>query len=190
MSVFSVFLIALGVSADAFAVALTCGVRMRRLFLRNAVLVAAVFAVFQMVMPLLGWMLASNFKRILEPVDHWIAFVLLVGIGGKMVWDAVRDGGGTDGDRGGAAGLTSGPPQGDLRVRHRPGVRRLLVLGVATSIDAAAVGVTLAMLKVNIVQAVAKAVSGDKVLRGRLITQLLTQYASPLDRLKTSEDPL
>ena len=122
--------------ADAFAAALTSGVRMRELLLRQAAIIAVTFAGFQALMPLAGWLLASQFARFVDPVDHWIAFGLLALIGGKMVWDA-------------AAGA-----EPDQDPYHRVGARRLLVLGFATSVDAAAVGVSFAMLDVSILHAV------------------------------------
>lgn len=136
MSLWSVFLVGIGVSADAFAASLTSGVRMRRLNYRHAAIIALTFAAFQIAMPLLGWALASRFAESLAPVDHWIAFVLLGLIGGKMIWDAFA-------------------PQEERREDEpRLGMRRLLLLGVATSIDAAAVGVSFAVLDTSILQAV------------------------------------
>lgn len=137
VSLWSVFFVGVGVSADAFAAALTSGLRMRQLVYRQAVIIAVTFAGFQAVMPLAGWMLASQFARFVDPVDHWIAFGLLSLIGGKMIWDAVT--GGQD------------EPHRD---KGRVGTRRLLVLGFATSVDAAAVGVSFAMLDVSILQAI------------------------------------
>ena len=133
MTVFSISLIGVGVSADAFAAALTRGVTMRRLDYRHAAIIALVFAGFQMLMPLLGWAFTARFASFFAPVDHWIAFALLALIGGKMVWDSVS--GGDD-------------------APHAIGFRRLLLLGVATSIDAAAVGASFGMLQVSILQAV------------------------------------
>ncbi|WP_454301592.1 manganese efflux pump MntP [Salana multivorans] len=136
MSIPALLGIAVGVSADAFAAALTSGVRMRRLNLRHAAIIAAVFAGFQAVMPLLGWLLTAQFSRFLEPVDHWIAFGLLSLIGVKMIWDAIHAG------------------ESDKVDGNHLDVRRLLLLGVATSIDAAAIGVSLALLEVSILQAI------------------------------------
>lgn len=135
MSLWSVFLVGVGVSADAFAAALTSGLRMRALLYGQAALIAVTFAGFQAAMPLAGWLLASRFARFVDPVDHWIAFGLLALIGGKMIGDAFTS---DDQDH----------------VTHWAGARRLLVLGFATSIDAAAVGVSFAMLEVSILQAV------------------------------------
>jgi len=136
MSLWSVLLIGIGVSADAFAAALANGLRMQKLLYRHVVIIALTFAGFQAVMPLLGWLLASQFARFLDPVDHWIAFGLLSLIGAKMIWEAF------------ASKEDYSANGGRLEVR------RLLLLGVATSIDAAAVGVSFAVLDVSIIQAI------------------------------------
>jgi putative Mn2+ efflux pump MntP len=136
MPLWSLFLIALGVSADAFAVALGKGLHMRRLNYRHAVIIAVTFAVFQVVMPLLGWFVGTQFHQFITEVDHWVAFGLLVLIGGKMLWDAIRGGDLDDDD--------------DGRLR----VRQLLLLALATSIDALAVGISFAFLDVVIVEAI------------------------------------
>jgi len=136
MNIGTIFIIALGVSADAFAVALGKGLHMRRLNYRNAFLIALTFAVFQAVMPLLGWLLGTSFAQYITGIDHWVAFGLLAVIGGKMLWDAFSNKEDTD--------------ETDDSLH----VRQLLLLAVATSIDALAVGVSLAFFEVNIVAAV------------------------------------
>ncbi len=136
MPVWSVFLIGIGVSADAFAAALTSGLRMRSLNYRHVAIIALTFAGFQAAMPLIGWVLASQFAGFLAPIDHWIAFILLAAIGGKMIADACS------------------PSEEEDAGHTRLGVRRLLLLGVATSIDAAAVGVSFAVLDVSILQSI------------------------------------
>jgi putative Mn2+ efflux pump MntP len=132
MSFWALFLIALGVSADAFAVALGKGLHMRRFDVRHAVVIAVAFGVFQAGMPLLGWLLGTTFAQYIAGVDHWVAFGLLALVGGKMLWEALRGG------------------QDDAEDTDRLPVRELLVLSLATSIDALAVGVTLAFLPVSI----------------------------------------
>jgi len=137
MSFWALFLIALGVSADAFAVALTKGLHMRRFNLRNALVIAVTFGVFQAVMPLLGWLLGSQFAASISGFDHWIAFGLLLLVGGKMLWEA----------------FTSHEDKEKDFDRIDP--RELLVLALATSIDALAVGVTLAFVPVSITGSIA-----------------------------------
>ncbi len=136
MSFWTLILISLGVSADAFAVALGKGLQLRRLRLRDAVLIAATFGIFQAAMPVIGWLLGTSLRSYITEIDHWIAFGLLAVIGGKMIWEALR-------------------AHPDERPDDEPiAVRELLVLGVATSIDALAVGISFAFLEVSIVAAV------------------------------------
>ncbi|HEU0104304.1 MAG TPA: manganese efflux pump MntP family protein [Mycobacteriales bacterium] len=134
MSSLTLVLIAFGVSADAFAVAVGKGLQMRRLDLRTAATIALAFGVFQAGMPVVGWLLGSQLERVVTTYDHWLAFALLVGVGGKMLHEAVAGSGAP-----GSAALSW---------------RQLLVLSVATSIDALAVGISFAFLPVSIVPAV------------------------------------
>ncbi|SYZ32414.1 Putative manganese efflux pump [Propionibacterium australiense] len=136
LSFLSIFFVGLSVSADAFAASLASGLQMMRLLWGRAFLIAGVFGLFQALMPLLGWALTSRFAGLVEPVDHWIAFGLLGFIGGKMIWEALH-------------------PEDENPRAEWMGLKRLLLLGVATSIDAAAVGISMAVLDVPIIQAVA-----------------------------------
>ena len=128
-------LIAVGLSMDAFAVSLCKGLGMRRINYAHALSIALAFGVFQGVMPLIGWLLGTQFEAYITPVDHWVAFALLGYIGGKMLWDALRE----------PAHAQACPADSRLDVRE------LLVLALATSIDALAVGITFAFLGVDIV---------------------------------------
>ena len=123
---------------DAFAVSVCKGLCMKRLNLRQAVVIALFFGGFQALMPLIGWALGTQFEKYITPVDHWIAFVLLAIIGSKMLWDAFHED-----DEGAAC-----PADGTLDLRE------LVMLAVATSIDALAVGITFAFLRVNILTSV------------------------------------
>ena len=134
MGLVELFLVAVGLSMDAFAVAICKGLGMKRLQVRQAAVIALFFGGFQALMPVIGWALGSQLAPIVMPVDHWIAFGLLALIGGKMIWDAFHE---ED-----AEGEAVDAPL-DLR--------ELLMLAIATSIDALAVGVTLAFLQVDIV---------------------------------------
>jgi len=135
MTFVTLFLIAIGVSADAFAVALGKGLGMRRLNYRHAIIIALSFGVFQALMPLVGWLLGTQFQSLITSVDHWIAFGLLVIVGGKMLYEAFFSKDDEEEDDG-------------LRVRE------LVVLSFATSIDALAVGISFAFLEVDIVPAI------------------------------------
>ena len=130
----ALFLIGVGLSMDAFAAAICKGLAMGRIRWRQGMVIALLFGGFQALMPLLGWALGRQFEGYITSIDHWIAFLLLGWIGGKMVWDAFHD----EGD--------CCPAGFDLR--------EVLMLAVATSIDALAVGVTFAFLQVELIPAV------------------------------------
>ena len=131
------FLIGVGLSMDAFAAAICKGLAMPKMRWNRGVVVALFFGGFQALMPLLGWALGRQFEQYITSVDHWIAFLLLGWIGGKMIWDALHGSG------------EEMPAQDALDVKE------LFVLAVATSIDALAVGITFAFLQVDILPAVA-----------------------------------
>lgn len=128
MSFGAIFLLALGLAMDATAVAAARGLATPKILPRHVLLVAGFFGGFQALMPLLGWLVGSRIGPLVQTWAHWIAFVLLGAIGGKMLWEA----------RGGPDEHT---PAKDLY-----GLKVMFVLAVATSIDALAVGVTLPML--------------------------------------------
>ena len=137
MGFLELFLIAVGLSADAFSVSVCKGLNMRKLNFKHAYIIALFFGVFQAAMPLLGYLLGTGFSEYIERFDHWITFALLAFIGGKMVVEAIRE---KDGE---TEKKTDTISMGELTV-----------LAVATSIDALAVGITFAFLKVNILPSV------------------------------------
>ena len=139
MGIVELALIAVGLSMDAFAVSVCKGLGMKRLDMGQALVIALFFGGFQALMPLAGWALGSGFQSYIEPVDHWIAFALLAFIGGKMLYDAFHE---EDGDE---------PVAGEAA---RLDLKEILMLAIATSIDALAVGVSFAFLQVDIVPAV------------------------------------
>lgn len=140
MGFVELFLIGVGLSMDAFAVSICKGLGMRRLNMRQALVIGLFFGGFQALMPLIGWALGTQLADFITPIDHWIAFILLALIGGKMLLDAFSGGDEED----------AGEPK-DTRLD----LKELLMLAIATSIDALAVGVTFAFLGVNIVVAIA-----------------------------------
>ena len=93
MSTVEILLIGIGLSMDAFAVAICKGLGMRRINYRHTFIIALFFGGFQALMPFLGWLLGSRFAQYITRYDHWIAFVLLLFIGGKMVWDTLHEDG-------------------------------------------------------------------------------------------------
>ena len=139
MGFVELFLIGVGLSMDAFAVSVCKGLGMSRLNIRQAAVISLFFGGFQALMPLIGWALGTQLADFITPIDHWIAFILLALIGGKMLFDAFR------GDDEGEAGEPK-----DTRLD----LKELLMLAIATSIDALAVGITFAFLGVNIVEAI------------------------------------
>lgn len=133
------FLIGVGLSMDAFAVSVCKGLAMDKINKKQALVIGLYFGGFQALMPFLGWLLGVSFQRYIVSIDHWVAFALLAFIGGKMILEAVR--GGEESE--------AGPK--DLPLNHV----ELLVMAVATSIDALAAGITFAFLNVSIAEAVA-----------------------------------
>lgn len=123
---------------DAFAVSICKGLGMKRLNMKQALVIGLFFGGLQALMPFLGWALGTQLADFITPIDHWIAFILLAIIGGKMLLDAIRGGDEED----------AGEPK-DTSLDFK----ELLMLAIATSIDALAVGITFAFLGVNIVWA-------------------------------------
>ena len=138
MSFQEIFLIGVGLSMDAFAVALCKGLNMKKVNYVHTVIIALFFGGFQAVMPLLGWFLGKNFESYIKSMDHWIAFALLVYIGGKMAYEAIK---GDDEDETSAKG-------------DKLDLKELTIMAIDTSIDALAVGITFAFLQVSIVSSV------------------------------------
>lgn len=153
MDLFSIVLIAFGLSMDAFAVSVTNGITIRNLRPGHALKIGAYFGGFQALMPVIGWAVGLQFRNYIISIDHWIAFALLAFIGVKMMRETSEQGedDGT-GRRGGfeEAAISKQVPAiegSELRMG------RLLALAVATSIDALAVGVSFAFLSVSILGA-------------------------------------
>lgn len=127
--------IGVGLSMDAFAASVCKGLGMKKVNYLHALVIALLFGGAQAVMPFVGWLLGSQFEGYIKSYDHWVTFVLLAIIGGKMILDAVREGDSCASVKG-------------------FDIKELLVLAVATSIDALAVGVSFAFNEVNIALAV------------------------------------
>lgn len=133
MNIFELLLLAVGLAMDAFAVSVCKGLSVERLKPRHPITAGLYFGGFQALMPLIGWLLGSQFESLIKSVDHWIAFGLLVLIGANMIRESF------------------GKAE-ELNSSFSP--KAMLPLAVATSIDALAVGVTFAFLEVSIVFAV------------------------------------
>ncbi len=162
-----IFLIALSLAMDAFAVSISTGVAIPGFGPRQAARIGAWCGFFQFTMPLIGWFLGSSVKTYIEAVDHWIAFGLLALIGGSMIREALSG-------------------SGDAAVTDLS-VRRLFLLALATSIDALAVGITMAFmtdinifLSAAIIGAVAFVLAMLGGLLGHRLGQLFQQRATLL----------
>lgn len=134
----TLLLMGVGLAMDAFAVSVCKGLAMRKVNKKQCFVIALFFGGFQALMPAVGWLLGSRFEQYIVSVDHWIAFILLGLIGGKMIWEAVREQEASD-----VVEELDAPLD----------IRELLVMAVATSIDALAVGITFAFLGTPILEA-------------------------------------
>ncbi|MSS62399.1 manganese efflux pump MntP [Velocimicrobium porci] len=128
-------LIGIGLAMDAFAVSVCKGLNMKKVDYKYTLIIAAFFGGFQALMPLLGWLLGQQFEQYITSVDHWIAFGLLAFIGGNMILESRR---------------SEEVECEEIKVD----LKEILMLAIATSIDALAVGVTFAFLKTNIIEAI------------------------------------
>ena len=120
---------AVALAMDAFAVAMCRGLEMKKLNVKHLLLIALMFGLFQALMPLIGWVVSVQFKKYIEPVDHWIAFALLVFIGVKMIAEAFK---------------------GDEDKKDSLNFKMLLLMSLATSIDALVVGITFVATETNV----------------------------------------
>jgi len=180
MGFVELLLIGVGLSMDAFAVAVGKGLSMKRLDMGQALVIALFFGGFQALMPAIGWALGAQFAGVVESFSGWIAFGLLAFIGGKMIWDALHEddaaaehapaNAGTGEAASTEAGAdtstdakayanTNATAENAFMEPDGAGVsldfRELFMLAIATSIDALAMGITFAFLRVNIVGAAA-----------------------------------
>jgi len=148
MDILTLFLLAIGLSFDSFAVSVCSGLNLPHIRFYQAAKIAIFLALFQAFMPLIGWLVGNSIKPLIEPVDHWIAFGLLSLIGGKMIIESFLD--------------------GEAREIKNPlHLRVILVLSLATSIDALAVGFSFATFL-------------DKIMLAVLIIGVVTFIASML----------
>ena len=139
MGVMELVLMGAGLAMDAFAVAVCKGLAMRKVNKKQCFLIALFFGGFQGLMPFIGWVLGNQFAGYISAIDHWVALVLLGYIGGKMIWEAVKE------------------RKEDVEIQEMDpplSIKELLMMSIATSIDALAIGITFSFLDVNIMQAV------------------------------------
>jgi len=131
MGLFEIILIAIGLSMDAFAVSITLGLSIKKPKIKEFLLPGIYFGSFQALMPLIGYFAGINFANKIQHIDHWVAFVLLGLIGAKMIKDSFS--------------------KEETKVNENPfQFAKMLLLAIATSIDALAVGITFAFFEINI----------------------------------------
>jgi len=148
MEILTVILLAIGLSFDSFAVSVCSGLNLPHIRFFQAAKIAVFFALFQACMPLIGWLLGNSMKTLIEPVDHWIAFGLLSLVGGKMIIESFIN-------------------SESREIKNPLHIRVILLLSLATSIDALAVGFSFATLI-------------EKILLPVIIIGLVTFIASML----------
>ena len=134
MSLLTLFITAVGLSMDAFAVSICKGLAMKKLDLKKALIIGLWFGGFQALMPAAGYLLGSRFEQYVTAIDHWIAFILLSLIGANMIKEALS--------------------KEENEANDSVDVKTMFLLAVATSIDALAVGVTYAFLRVAVIPAI------------------------------------
>jgi putative Mn2+ efflux pump MntP len=132
MDMVSVFFIACGLAMDAFAVSVASGLAEKKLQFRYAFKIAVFFGLFQAVMPVVGWLMGFGLRAYITEIDHWVAFGLLALVGGKMIYESFK-----------------------FKEAENPssphGIYVLLLLSIATSIDALAIGISLTLINVPII---------------------------------------
>jgi putative Mn2+ efflux pump MntP len=131
MGVVEIVLLALSLAMDAFAVSICKGLSMKKINWKKATIIGLYFGIFQAVMPIIGYCLGAAFQGIVTNIDHWIAFILLALIGGNMIREALSE-------------------DESKNCNDNVDFKTMIVLAIATSIDALTVGITFAFLNVNI----------------------------------------
>jgi len=135
MNLSDIILIAIGLAMDCFAVSIACGIAMKPFRFGPALRIAFLFGLFQAVMPLIGWLAGSTFKHLIESYDHWIAFGILLLLGGRMLWEYFF-------------------VHPDKKILNPYKKRVVLTLALATSIDALAIGLSFAFLHIDLMMPV------------------------------------
>lgn len=151
MGFLAIFMTGIGLSMDAVAVSIAKGMTLKEKLLENAIKIALFFGVFQGLMPLIGWWAGRYFEEYIKSFDHWIAFILLGAIGGKMIYESIK--GVKESKNKSQVGVEV---SSDIIINENEGLKNkdLIVLAIATSIDALAIGVSFAFLNVSIIPSV------------------------------------
>lgn len=172
MSFVTIAFIAFGLSMDAFAVSITNGMISTRAKTRHALKIGLFFGLAQAIMPVIGWFASINFHKYISRFDHWAAFLLLGFIGGKMIYESLKE--------------RNQECQNGLKKKKTMDNKTLFMLAIATSIDALAVGVSFAFLDVSILESsiiiglITFAICFAGVLIGRKCSSLLRNRAELL----------
>lgn len=133
MDLLSIILLAVALAMDAFSVSISSGLTLKKCGVKHAIIIALFFGGFQAIMPVIGWFSGLQLQEIVKAVDHWIAFILLSSVGVKMIYESLS-------------------MQENEEVCTVFSLRNVIILSIATSIDAFAVGVTFAFLNVSIIE--------------------------------------
>ncbi len=132
MNLFSLILIGVGLSIDSLAASITSGACTKNIKIKQIIKIASVMALFQGTMPLIGWIIGSSFKNLIEDYDHWIAFILLLAIGSKLIYDGFKN-------------------DSNKEASDNPTSNMVLAgMALATSIDAMILGIGFGLIKMNI----------------------------------------
>ena len=135
MTGLEIWLLAIGLAMDCFAVSIASGIILKRIQWRPMLVMALAFGLFQALMPFIGWMFAKTFSHLIESVDHWIAFAILAFLGGRMILESFKN--------------------EDCRQTFNPASPKVVfTMAIATSIDALAIGITFAFLQVRLITSV------------------------------------
>ena len=165
MGLITLVFVAISLAMDAFTVAIAKGISLKEAKPHQAAKVALFFGGFQALMPLLGWLFGLSFEKYITAFDHWIALILLCAIGGKMLYESFQD------------------DEDEFEEGNPLSTKSLMILAIATSIDALAVGVTFAFLNVNILWAITLiggitfVISYAGVVLGNKVGKYLKNYA-------------
>lgn len=134
MGIIELILVSLGLAMDAFSVSVCKGLSMKKIDYKGTFITALFFGIFQAVMPLIGYFLGSRFEKFINTYSHWVAFILLGFIGGKMIYEVIK-----------------GDGEDEKQSEYKLDIKELFVLAIATSIDALAVGIIFTAQKTGIV---------------------------------------
>jgi putative Mn2+ efflux pump MntP len=135
MGIIEILLLGVSLSMDAFAVSICKGLSMKKINWKKAIIIGLYFGIFQALMPVIGYFLGTTFQSLVTDIDHWIAFILLALIGGNMIREALLE-------------------DESQNCNDNVDFKTMIVLAIATSIDALAVGITFAFLDINVPMAV------------------------------------